>query len=424
MMGQNSGDTSKSGQRLICSGGGIKALTGLKIQQNHGQHFFGSKEGVSGVGFGNFGEIGPLNGNLEPRNATWLCKADLLFVDSPVGTGFSYTEDESLMVKTDYEAAADMTTLLMELFNKNETLQRSPLYIFAESYGGKFAVTLGLTVLESIDAGKLKLQLGGVALGDSWISPEDFMLSWGPLLKDVSRIDNNGLNSANSLALKAQKQIAEGKFKDAADTWSELEDAIGESSNYVSFYNFMLDEGSNLVARRKSTARPIGLVRNVFADYVTGSKGLISGLSSLMNGPIKKKLKIIPENLSWQSFSDPVFSALNGDFMKPRIEEVDKLLAKAINVTIYNGQLDLICATKGVEAWINKLKWDGLKNFMLEDRRPLYCGLDASVTKGFAASYQNLFLYWILGAGHMVPIDQPCVSLEMVGRVTQSPSAF
>lgn len=70
-------------------------------------------------------------------------------------------EDKKLFVKTDNEAATDLTTLLIELFNKNEKLQKSPLFIVAESYGGKFAVTLGLSALKAIEAGKLKLILGG-----------------------------------------------------------------------------------------------------------------------------------------------------------------------------------------------------------------------------------------------------------------------
>lgn len=48
--------------------------------------------GASGVGTGNFQEVGPLDTNLSPRNSTWLRKADLLFVDNPVGSGFSYVE--------------------------------------------------------------------------------------------------------------------------------------------------------------------------------------------------------------------------------------------------------------------------------------------------------------------------------------------
>ena len=36
--------------------------------------------GASGVGYGNFMEIGPLDEELKPRATTWLAKADLLFV--------------------------------------------------------------------------------------------------------------------------------------------------------------------------------------------------------------------------------------------------------------------------------------------------------------------------------------------------------
>lgn len=83
--------------------------------------------------------------------------------DNPVGTGYSFVEDSNwnLFVKTDLEAATDLTALLEGLFNKNEQLQKSPLYIVAESYGGKFAVTLGLSALKASEAGKLKLKLGG-----------------------------------------------------------------------------------------------------------------------------------------------------------------------------------------------------------------------------------------------------------------------
>ncbi|XP_018548907.1 retinoid-inducible serine carboxypeptidase-like [Lates calcarifer] len=49
--------------------------------------------GGSGSGFGNFEEIGPLNRNLEPRKTSWVQAASVLFVDNPVGTGFSYTRE-------------------------------------------------------------------------------------------------------------------------------------------------------------------------------------------------------------------------------------------------------------------------------------------------------------------------------------------
>lgn len=44
------------------------------------QLFDSMKQGASGVGIGNFQEVGPLDTFLKPRNSTWLKKADLLFV--------------------------------------------------------------------------------------------------------------------------------------------------------------------------------------------------------------------------------------------------------------------------------------------------------------------------------------------------------
>ncbi|GLT93483.1 hypothetical protein SLE2022_112740 [Rubroshorea leprosula] len=354
--------------------------------------------GTSGAGLGNFLEIGPVDVKYHPRNSTWLKKADLLFVDNPVGAGFSYVEDKSLLVKTDEDAAADLTTLLKELFNSNKTLQKSPLYIIAESYGGKFAVTLGLSAIKAIEAGKLNLQLGGIALGNSWISPEDFVASWGPLLKDLSRMDENGLEILKRLVLKIHTQLAQGAFTNATSTWGESESVVLKHSNDVDFYNFLLDSQDD----------PI--------DYDAGA------ITKLMNGLVRKKLKIIPQNVTWKSSSSDVFEAMAGDFMKPRIREVDELLAKGVNVTIYNGQIDLICSTKGVESWINKLQWDGLKKFQSLDRIPLYCGQNDTSTKAFSRSYKNFSFYWILGAGHYVPVDQPCTSLQMVGTITRSPN--
>lgn len=84
--------------------------------------------------------------------------------DNPVGTGYSFVEDKKLLVKTDEEAATDMTTLLIKVFNRNKRLQKSPLFIVAESYGGKFAVTLALSALKAIQSRKLNLKLGGTNL--------------------------------------------------------------------------------------------------------------------------------------------------------------------------------------------------------------------------------------------------------------------
>ncbi|PAN36719.1 hypothetical protein PAHAL_6G304800 [Panicum hallii] len=387
--------------------------------------------GASGVGYGNFMEIGPLDDDLKPRATTWLAKADLLFVDNPVGTGFSYVEggDKSLMVRTDAEAARDLTTLLCALYRDNPRLRASPLYIVAESYGGKFAVTTALAALRAIDQGRLRANLAGVALGDSWISPLDFVLSWGPLLYQVSRVDEKGLQQCNSVSAKIKDQVEKKQFTDAEASWSELENVVIANSNSVDFYNFLKDDASEdavstAAAQRQRSTLSSFRRKNGYSGYLESmASAREGGFDGLMNTVIKKKLGIIPKDLSWGEQSGDVFDAMAGDFMKPRIQEVDQLLKLGVNVTIYNGQLDLICATKGTMDWVQKLKWDGLKNFINSPRTPIYCSKEGqSGTQAFVKSYKNLKFYWILGAGHMVPIDNPCPALKMLADITRSPA--
>ncbi|XP_010523125.1 PREDICTED: serine carboxypeptidase-like 51 [Tarenaya hassleriana] len=315
--------------------------------------------GASGVGIGNFQEVGPLDTYLKPRNSTWLKKADLLFVDSPVGAGYSFVEESGLYVRSDGEAADDLTALLKEVMGRDETLRRSPLFIVAESYGGKIAVKLGLSLTHSLNPPIL--HLGGVVLGDSWISPEDFVLSWGPLLNYVARLDDKDLEESNSLAQKIKKQLEDGLYFEATESWMEIQSMLSSKTNSV---------------------------------------------------------------VRWGGSSNAVFTVMQGDFMRPRIDEVNELLAKGVNVTIYNGQLDVICSTRGVEAWLHKLKWEGLQEFRRMDREPIFCGDDNKATRGFTKSHKNLSFYWILGAGHFVPVDEPCVALKMVEEITKSPSTI
>ncbi|RLN41450.1 serine carboxypeptidase-like 51 [Panicum miliaceum] len=159
-----------------------------------------------------------------------------------------------------------------------------------------------------------------------------------------------------------------------------------------------------------------------YSRYLSGKASDSNTLGGIMNGVIKAKLKIIPKNLTWEGLNQAVYNALVNDIMKPRIDEIDELLSYGVSVTVYNGQLDIICSTIGAEAWVQKLRWDGIKTFLSLPRQSLYCG-PSKGTKGFVRSYKNLQFYWILGAGHFVPVDQPCLALSTIGNITLSPAS-
>ena len=69
-----------------------------------------------------------------------------MFVDNPVGTGYSYVEDVKLLAKNNQEIADDLVTLLKEAFKQQPDMQNMPLFVFAESYGGKMVADFALAL--------------------------------------------------------------------------------------------------------------------------------------------------------------------------------------------------------------------------------------------------------------------------------------
>ncbi|XP_073421369.1 retinoid-inducible serine carboxypeptidase-like [Dendrobates tinctorius] len=134
-----------------------------------------------------------------------------------------------------------------------------------------------------------------------------------------------------------------------------------------------------------------------------------------MNGPIRKLLRIIPDEVRWGGQAALVFENMAGDFMKPVVDVVDELLSAGINVTVYNGQLDLIVDTVGQESWVKQLQWKRREEFRSLHWRPLH--LSEAETAAFYKRLDNFSFYWILKAGHMVPADQPWTSLQMLRMI-------
>ncbi|XP_070703890.1 retinoid-inducible serine carboxypeptidase [Pempheris klunzingeri] len=369
--------------------------------------------GGSGSGFGNFEEIGPLDKNLKPRETSWVQAASVLFVDNPVGTGFSYTEKPDGFTTDVAMVASDMLVLLNHFFTERAEFQSVPFYIFSESYGGKMAAAISLELTKAIAQGTVKCNFAGVALGDSWISPLDSVMTWGPYLYTTSLLDDYGLAEVSSAAQAVKDAVEQEQFQKATELWSLTETAVEQNTNGVNFYNILTQETDEKV---KSSAGEdfISLLSRRHIRPLHSQS-----LSELMNGPIRKKLGIIPQNVTWGGQAEEVFSYMAGDFMRPVVDIVDQLLSAGVNVTVYNGQLDLIVDTMGQELWVKRLKWEGLSGFNKLRWTPLDDPTSPGITGAFCKTYKNFAFYWILKAGHMIPSDQGPMALQMLKMITQ-----
>ena len=114
----------------------------------------------------------------------------MLFIDNPVGAGFSYVDDYSRLTTTNEQIGSDMVNFLSEFYKKHPGFEKSPMYIFCESYGGKMVVEIAKQLQKAIDDKKLKVSFKGVGLGDSWISPVDSVNTWAPFLYSTVSISS------------------------------------------------------------------------------------------------------------------------------------------------------------------------------------------------------------------------------------------
>lgn len=141
--------------------------------------------GCASTGLGNFQEIGPLNLNLKPRNFSVVKEANVLFIDSPVGTGFSYVEENKLLCTNNTQIARDLLQLMHGFYQILPEFKRVPLIIASESYGGKMATEFCLLMEEARKTGAIKADIKALSLGDPWISPIDSVLMWADYLFQI-----------------------------------------------------------------------------------------------------------------------------------------------------------------------------------------------------------------------------------------------
>ncbi|XP_003384527.1 PREDICTED: retinoid-inducible serine carboxypeptidase-like [Amphimedon queenslandica] len=370
--------------------------------------------GGSSTGFGNFMEIGPLDVDLQQRPTNWVQSVNILFVDNPVGTGYSYVDEDKLLTTNVTEIAQDLLTLFASFLKSHEIFQSLPFYIFSESYGGKMTAAFGVLLNSAIQSGKIQVNFKGVALGDSWISPIDSVLTWGPYLYATSLINENELAQIQEKAMKCKDALLAGQGKNSTILWGETQDLVEELSDNVNVYN-ILEHNSNTDEKMRDQRGLHSISKRQI------SKLHADQLGELMNGQIKKKLNI-PEKVTWGGQSGKVFTYQSEDFMKDVIADVDTLLSSNIDVVVYSGQLDLIVDTPGTLAWIQKLKWPNLQQYLKAKRVPLYppSGKATKATGAFYQYYQNFYFYWIMKAGHMVPADAGEMALMMMNIITKT----
>mgnify|MGYP001138158519 FL=1 len=339
--------------------------------------------------FGLFAEQGPIlvdkDQKLHPRDITWNSKYHLLFIDQPVGTGFSFTRSEDGYVRNEDEVARDLYAMLTQFFILFDEYSASPFYVTGESYGGKYVPAIVYKIHVENPQAKKKINLKGMAIGDGLIDPYNEW-DYGPVMYQFGLIDERQLEYVNLQTQLARNAIRLGEYSLAYELFGNLFDEFYTNATGLNdVYNYILTDLPDSFS--------------YYVPWVTTSES---------------RRKIHVGNLTYND-GDRVRVGLASDVMQTIVGKV-AVIANNYKVLIYNGLLDVIIASSLTMDWVDKLEWQYAQELRSAERKVWKVKEDDPEVAGYIKQTHSFFLAWVRNAGHMVPADQPRAALDLFNR--------
>ncbi|KAF5360521.1 hypothetical protein D9756_004504 [Leucocoprinus leucothites] len=341
-------------------------------------------------------ELGPCRITNDSSSVTlnpfsWNNEANVLFIDQPVGVGFSHGDTST--VSTSQEAARDIWKFMQIFFSDSRfaKYQTNNLAIWTESYGGHYGPAFAAYFLDqnaAIAKGTVsgtKMNLKVLGIGDGLTDP---LLQYEGYLTYAKSNPYHPLVSATDLAR-------------AGNAWSS---SGGCRDQIVDCYNSIPEGDVDFTCTRAQTycnANILGLLAGDWDVYYVPTANPDPYPPDLTNYLSSIASKIGAES-TWQESNILIYENFEvaGDWMRNSRPELETVINAGVRTIIYDGDADFILNFNGVEAMVDALdtKFSSLyksQNFSTFNVR----GQSAGMYKNAGTfSYVRFF-----GAGHEVP---------------------
>jgi len=339
-----------------------------------------------------FYENGPYtldNITMKINPNSWNSFANLLYVDQPVGTGFSYADYIDDYVVDEDQVAQDMFTFMQNFFKLYPQYADLPFFITGESYAGHYIPAIAYRIVNgNLENEGIHINLEAVAIGNGWVDPE---IQYGAYADFA--YDNNLINQATYDALIPMYVVCEGLIETgvwplAIDECNLIMAAILAEAGGINVYDI----------RKQCTYEPLCYDFSNVDEF-------------LAQGWVQKDLGV-SSSADWQECNSEVHALLLGDWISNLDVHIPFLLSqKDFRVLVYSGMDDFICNWYGGQRWTNELVWPGQQLFNNATAIPWMVN---GVQAGTWQSYGGFTFLAVANAGHMVPMDQPVNALEML----------
>eukprot|EP00051_Salpingoeca_urceolata_P003471 m.58082 g.58082 ORF g.58082 m.58082 type:complete len:441 (-) comp12822_c0_seq1:58-1380(-) len=355
-----------------------------------------------------FGENGPyliqedLSLKLNPYS--WNTNATVLWIDQPVGTGFSHGAPP---IFNEAGMAKDMWEFLQGFFAKYPKYQKLPFHVVGESYAGHYVPALSSKIVEeNAQQPKIPINYQGSAIGNGLTDPLVQFAYYTKYIEMYNHVTQLNIPEAELDVMKTLEPVCRTLTAGcnlANDTVVHTLECLTAyiACSYTQLVPVEVS-GINLYDVREKCNPELPLCYN------------FSLIQDYLNQPAVQKA-LGTEGHSWQSCNRAVdlVMAFDGDWMVDFNTNVATVLEAGHRFLIYAGEYDFICNWLGNHAWTLQLEWPGHDAFNGAENKTW--SVDGQVA-GSSISAQGFTFLKVRNAGHMVPRDQPKNSLDMINR--------
>ncbi|XP_055533044.1 vitellogenic carboxypeptidase-like [Wyeomyia smithii] len=352
--------------------------------------------------FGLFEENGPffIAKSLKaiPRKYSWHKTHHLIYIDNPVGTGFSFTDSDEGYSRNETHVGKNLYHALVQFFQLFPELQKNPFYVSGESYAGKYIPAIGATIHNENPSATVKINLQGLAIGNGYSDPLN-QLDYGDYLFQLGLIDANAKARFDADEAAAVECVKKNDYKCAFQIMDDLMDG---DENHASFFRNIsgFDTYYNYLHTGEDPSDELYL------------------LNFLMLPETRKAIHVGDLPFHDLDTENKVEKFLQHDILDSVAPWIIELLAK-YRMLIYNGQLDIICSYPMMVNYLKNLPFNGADEYKSAKR--YIFGVDGEIA-GYFKLVNNLLEVLIRDAGHMVPRDQPKWAYVMINAFTTSKS--
>ena len=346
--------------------------------------------------FGMYTEIGPFITVLDSNNKTKLnvnlltyaLDNHLLFVEQPIGVGFSTINNNDTAPRYATDAALHFETFMMNFFQIYPYLANNNLYLIGESYAGHYIPSFATRIIQNQATNKLP-PLQGIIIGDGWTDPERQLMGYDSYAYSIGLITKNRRVDYKNAQNNILQDIIGGQYYNASGLFDYItgsdNNSIPTIAGNVNIYNYRQYVNSNAI--------------DPLSQWVNSSE-------------FKGNCSIYPNTTTWLSCNDTMYKDFYYDISQSYKANISYLLNNT-RVLLYNGQNDIIVNTPSAESWIHSLDWEKSSDFLQTQK--INWMVNNKVV-GTVKQLNPLTFVYVKNAGHMVPTDQPVNTLDMMRR--------